>query len=82
MTTHASSGYECTGRGTDDDKENLVDITTCTTNETSSVVHKVQRGDKIFVESYYQQDHLPHYGVMSMSFVYAHIPRNQADLLV
>jgi len=76
MTT-TIGGYKCTGHGTYDDNENLVDISACISTNVGDPVH-LQRGDQLSVESVYQQDELlPHYGVMSMSFVYAHIPRDQ-----
>jgi hypothetical protein len=75
MTT-SSSTFNCTGHGTYDNKSNLVDISTCTrANDLKEV--GIERGDKIFVEAFYSQDDLPHYGVMAMSFVYAHVPRVQ-----
>jgi hypothetical protein len=75
MTT-SSKGFKCTGHSSYDDNDNLVEISTCSSKDTNSV-HVLDRGEKLHVESVYKQDHLPHYGVMSMSFVYAHIPRQQ-----
>lgn len=74
MTTRTDK-FSCIGRGTYDDNANLVDITTCTVNENSDGLYRLEAGEKLYAESVYQQDDLPHYGVMSMSFVYAHIPR-------
>eukprot|EP00929_Paragymnodinium_shiwhaense_P007894 TRINITY_DN111817_c0_g1_i1.p1 TRINITY_DN111817_c0_g1~~TRINITY_DN111817_c0_g1_i1.p1 ORF type:complete len:691 (-),score=88.49 TRINITY_DN111817_c0_g1_i1:85-2031(-) len=37
-------------------------------------VVRVERGEEIKVEAVYSQDDEPHYGVMAMSFIYAHIP--------
>jgi hypothetical protein len=77
MTTYAD-GFKCTGNATYDENNALVDISTCSTNDPAfSGVHHVRGGEKVYVESVYQQDDLPHYGVMSMSFIYAHIPREQ-----
>jgi len=75
-----TTGFNCTGHGTYDDKDNLVEISTCAANAAHNL-GVVQRGDEISVEAVYQQDHLPHYGVMSMSFVYVHVPQAQ-DLIV
>jgi len=70
MTTYTDN-FACTGYGTYDEDLNMVDVSTC-----KPVNHyRIKKGQKLFVESVYQQDELPHYGVMSMSFVYAHIPR-------
>jgi len=76
MTTWTEKGFSCTGHGTYDDDENLIDVTTCSAKGPNDVA-RVEQGESIYVESFYKQDHLPHYGVMSMSFVYAHIPRDQ-----
>merc|ERR1712072_130476 len=73
MTTYDESGYKCTGVGSYD-KDDLIDVSTCTT---TSGLHRIERGQRLFVDTVYQQDQLPHYGVMAMSFVYAHVPRNQ-----
>jgi len=83
MTTYAD-GYKCTGNGTYDPDGIMEDISACTAHDSSDDVPRgvtLQRGEKLYVESVYQQDELPHYGVMSMSFVYAHIPR-PANVLV
>lgn len=79
MTTFVPGKFACTGRGTYDQRGNLVEISTCSASELSSAkgVLKLDRGEQLLVESFYKQDDIPHYGVMSMSFVYAHIPRNQ-----
>jgi len=94
MTTYAS-GYSCTGNCTYDNtckssdpakctfgKGNLVDITTCTTEPIQQGPGHLERGDRIFVEAHYEQDELPHYGVMGMSFVYAHIPLSNGTVHV
>jgi len=73
MTTYTKD-FRCTGHTTYDSEDNLVDISTCSV-EANNGVMQLAAGDKLFVESFYRQDALPHYGVMSMSFVYAHIPR-------
>jgi len=79
MTTSGPNGFKCTGNGTYDENGNLVEISTCTFNAPSTdgnaVMMHLDRGEKLTVESVYGQDELPHYGVMSMSFIYAHIPR-------
>jgi hypothetical protein len=80
MTTYGPS-FSCTGNGTYDKTGNLVDISTCTRGSEIAHTHRVQRGERLFVESHYLQDDLPHYGVMAMSFVYAHVPRDQ-DVIV
>jgi len=74
MTT-STKGVKCIGTGTYDKYGNLVDVSTCALNNTGgkAVMH-LDYGERLTVESVYKQDHLPHYGVMSMSFVYAHIP--------
>jgi hypothetical protein len=72
MTTY-TDGFSCSGHATYDDHQNVVDISAC--NGTNSNGYHLARGQKLYVESVYKQDDLPHYGVMSMSFVYAHIPR-------
>jgi len=75
MTTR-SNGFSCTGNSTYDSSGNLIDISTCSLARSSAdSVYRMEKGEKMVVESYYKQDSLPHYGVMSMSFVYAHIPR-------
>jgi hypothetical protein len=81
MTTTAGS-YKCTGHATYSEAGDLVDVSTCEKgyNEFSSNV--MQRGDQLSVESIYKMDEdLPHYGVMAMSFVYAHVPKVQ-DVIV
>jgi hypothetical protein len=82
MTTYASGG-SCTGNSSYDENDNLYDISTCALGRGgwSSGSLRVKRGERLFVEAAYQQDHLPHYGVMGMSFIYAHVPSEQ-DLLV
>jgi len=82
MTTHSqgSQAFSCTGHGSYDENDNLVDISTCTVKD-SDGIRRLERGEQIYVEAVYQQDELPHYGVMSMSFVYAHIPRQQNVLV-
>jgi hypothetical protein len=79
MTTYTDSGFSCMGNATYDKEHNLIDVSTCAINDGSNSpgVHQLKRGEKIFVDSVYKQDELPHYGVMSMSFVYAHIPKDQ-----
>jgi len=74
MTTYTKD-FRCVGNSTYDDQKNLVDISTCAVGGASNGVVQVPAGEKLYVESVYQQDSLPHYGVMSMSFVYAYIPR-------
>lgn len=74
MTTYAS-GFNCTGHSKYDNNSDLVDISTCTPQEGNGVLLK--RGERVSVEAVYQQDDLPHYGVMSMSFIYAYIPPDQ-----
>jgi len=78
MSTYTDDFF-CTGHSSYDDNENLVDISTCTVdgNSNGDGVMRVEKGQKLSVESVYKQDALPRYGVMSMSFVYAHIPRQQ-----
>lgn len=73
MTTYTDN-FKCTGHGTYDSAGNLVDVSTCSGNNLGGV----QAGGKLYVESVYEMDDLPHYGVMSMSFVYAHIPRTRS----
>lgn len=82
MTTW-TDGWSCTGHSTYDKSANLVEISTCAANSSqeSIGIQTIPRGAEVFVESVYQQDHLPHYGVMSMSFVYVHVPVRQ-DLIV
>lgn len=80
MTTYTeSNNFRCDAQGTYDTENNLVDITTCSRkfNDARNGVTRLAAGQKLYVESVYRQDHLPHYGVMSMSFVYAHIPRQE-----
>merc|ERR1712100_681634 len=72
MTTYTKD-FQCTGNSTYDDDNNLVDISTCSVYGSANGIYHIDKGDKLFVESVYKQDKLPHYGVMSMSFVYAHI---------
>jgi hypothetical protein len=78
MTTYAT-GFNCTGFGTYDERNDLVDISTCVNGrgDFANSINVIERGERIYVEAFYQQDQLPHYGVMGMSFVYAHIPRKQ-----
>jgi len=76
MTT-STDGFQCVGDSTYDDNDNIVDISTCTIDyhgDANQGMH-LEPGQKLYVESVYRQDDLPHYGVMGMSFVYAHIPR-------
>jgi hypothetical protein len=80
MTTYTKD-FRCTGNGTYDKVGNLVDISTCSADGSGNGIHVVNKGQQIFVESVYKQDDLPHYGVMSMSFVYAHI-LNQQEIQV
>jgi len=84
MTSFAGSTFNCTGSGTYDKTGNLVDISTCAKGRSSwsPGTSLIQRGDQFSVEVNYKQDELPHYGVMAMSFVYAHVPRVQQDLHV
>lgn len=80
MTTSAGD-YKCTGKGIYDGNGELTDITTCSAGGAGPI--RVQAGERLYVDSLYQQDDSPHYGVMSMSFVYAHIPPpQQKDVLV
>lgn len=81
MTT-STGGYACTGEGKYGNPGDLIDITTCSAGSANSLPYRMQAGERLYVESVYQQDDLPHYGVMSMSFAYAHIPRQQKDVLV
>jgi len=74
-TTYAP-GLKCTGYPTYDEDDNLIDLTTCT-NPMSDGVTRLSRGENVNLEMFYKQDHLPHYGVMGMSFVYAYVPRDQ-----
>jgi len=76
MTT-STDGFQCAGNSTYDDNDNIVDISTCTTDHHDNANQSVhlEPGQKLYVESVYRQDDLPHYGVMGMSFVYAHFPR-------
>lgn len=80
MTTTGGE-QQCTGESTYDETGNLVDISTCRMPSKGwpfGVWH-VERGEKILVETDYKQDaKLPHYGVMAMSFVYAHVPTQQS----
>lgn len=76
MSTYAK-GFNCTGMGTYDNTGDLVDVSTCSATSSTDFIGTLKRGEQVFVESTYMQDDLPHYGVMSMSFVYAHIPRDQ-----
>jgi hypothetical protein len=77
MSTFTDS-FNCTGHGTYDESQDLVDISTCSKDDGSNHgILKVKKGEMVHVESLYKQDHLPHYGVMSMSFVFAHIPKEQ-----
>lgn len=83
MTTSTARGPVCTGHATYHDGF-IVDISTCTLGSETQAA-KLDMGDKLSVEVVYGQDELPHFGVMGMSFVYAHIPRpatNQADVLI
>merc|ERR1712137_706453 len=82
MTTW-TGGWSCTSHSTYDRNADLVEISTCTANSSygSMGMQTIPRGAEIFVESFYQQDHLPHYGVMSMSFVYVHVP-SRTNLIV
>jgi len=84
MTTHAKD-FQCTGKATYNGPLSLIDISTCVTKDGPNrnlPVSRLERGEKIYVESMYQQDDLPHYGVMSMSFVYAYVPRDQYNVQV
>jgi len=69
--------YNCTGHGTYENGT-LIDVSTCTTagdgHSRYGKSRRVERGERFVVEAFYKQDQLPHYGVMAMSFVYAHIP--------
>lgn len=78
MTTRGA-GYSCTGNASYSKDGFLYDISTCSLGRQQLTTEnfRVERGEKIIVEALYTQDQLPHYGVMAMSFVYAHIPRTQ-----
>merc|ERR1711918_42488 len=82
MTTY-TDGYRCIGNSTYDDNGSIVDISACGFKQKNDSAEslQLQRGQKLYVESVYKQDDLPHYGVMSMSFVYAHIPRTTSVLV-
>lgn len=73
----------CIGQSTYDENNNLVDISPCTyTCETSKQPtgkcdNLIRRGERLYTEAVYDQDDLPHYGVMAMAFVYAYVPREQ-----
>jgi hypothetical protein len=83
MTTSVKdSTFSCTGHSSyDNSTGDLVDITTCAYDKSNGIT-RIEKGATVYAESVYQQDDLPHYGVMSMSFVYAHIPSNQQYLHV
>jgi hypothetical protein len=76
MTTYTKD-FRCTGVGTYDSLGNLADVSTCSVGDSNNILRKMEKGDQLVVESVYKQDSLPHYGVMSMSFIYAHVPRQQ-----
>eukprot|EP00928_Gymnodinium_smaydae_P080936 TRINITY_DN64535_c0_g1_i1.p1 TRINITY_DN64535_c0_g1~~TRINITY_DN64535_c0_g1_i1.p1 ORF type:complete len:529 (+),score=47.18 TRINITY_DN64535_c0_g1_i1:155-1588(+) len=82
MTTW-SNGWSCTGNSSYDSHGDLVEISTCAAGDHPSdfAPQIIPRGSELFVESTYQKDAHPHYGVMSMSFIYAHIPAEE-DILV
>lgn len=90
MTTSTSQSDICTGNGIYDDDGYLVDIPTCTFGDTAMpALVRVERGQRLFVEVAYKQDELPRYGVMAMSFIFAHVPKlglttlmNQTNVLV
>jgi hypothetical protein len=74
MTVRSDTSNICTGVSTYDDDNFLIDVTGCKagTDRLPRPVH-LNRADRLYVESVYKQDQKPHYGVMAMSFVYAHI---------
>merc|ERR1719456_186822 len=76
MTTKTDRSDICTGRGSYDKDHFLIDISTCTAGSPSlPAPFRVAKGETLSVETVYSQDQLPHYGVMAMSFVYAHVPQ-------
>lgn len=76
MTLRAQSQHICTSIGTyDSEHPFLIDASGCKAG--TSVLPapvRIERGGQIFAEAVYKQDSKPHFGVMAMSFVYAHVP--------
>jgi len=79
MVTRSNTSNICHGvpiYGANETAGRLLNIEPCSlttqSDRSPSSPVRVEQGERIYIEALYQQDHLPHYGVMAMSFVYAH----------
>lgn len=80
MTVRSETQHICTGVSTYSDETHLLtDVSGCKAGTAALPAPvRIERGSKIFAEALYQQDSKPHFGVMAMSFVYAHVPSSGA----
>jgi len=83
MSTFTDTADLCNGEGVYDGSQTLRYIEPCSagTPRLPKPV-RIEQGERVYVNATYLQDKLPHYGAMAMSFVYAHIPKSGADIVV
>jgi hypothetical protein len=76
LTIRSDTADICTSLSTYEDRF-LIDVSGCKAGKDGQgglpkPVH-LKRDDRVYLEAVYKQDPKPHFGVMAMSFVYAHI---------
>lgn len=72
MTTSAGGAPLCTGLSRYGDGGFLVEVTNCHWGRGFREPVRVARGQRIDVESVYEQDRRPHFGVMGYAMIYGH----------
>jgi hypothetical protein len=60
----------------------LSGITTCTLGDTRVTPLHLEEGSRLLLEAVYSQDDRPHFGVMGLNIIYAHLTGNSAALHV
>jgi hypothetical protein len=79
MTLRSETQQICAGVGSyGNDTHMLSNINACKVGTSEFPVPvRIDRGSSLFTETFYKQDSKPHFGVMAMSFVFAHIPPSE-----